>query len=343
MSGRTKQTLYDIVTFILLLCALAGTFAMAFFAVIRGGKLGEYIALAAFCLVALAFPVQVWIHELGHLLCGLLSGYRFVSLSVNGIAIDTRGVSFRFGKAYVGQTQMLPKNGKVSRSGFAFFTIGGALFGLIYGGLFLALYFLVPITPALLFFELFAPLAIYEALEAVYPCELPAGRTDGKMLVELKRNSAYAKVFLSVIAAQGMLADRTYAEIPRELLCKLPVIRADEVAYFALAQLRWQYLFYNGDEAGAREQLRRLSGACEDAEVPEQVRCDLLYAERVLEGGDCVDQDACRGDSLAELRTRYALTGEGRAEAVNAAEKERYTGIRAVELKLIERADALKK
>ena len=343
MSGRGRRIAYDIACVVCLLCALGGTVAIAYFATDGETFFPDYvISVCIFAVVCLFLRFPVVLHELGHLFFGWTAGLRFLSVSVGRTNLSVNGISRTGSKNYAGQTQMLPKNEKGARGRMIAFSMGGIVFNLAYGIAFLLLFFLAPRHPALYFFELFAPLQIYEGLTELFPAELPAGRTDGKMIAEFLARTDYSRVFLSVVTAQGILIRHTYQKIPKNLLFETPVIQADEPANLALLQLRWQYLFFLGEESAANRALHRLGMACEESgAVASDLVCDLAYGRCVFDndiaGARETFQDV-RSKDLPALRTRYALTGEGLSAALEKAEKERVAGLKECEIKLIERA-----
>lgn len=285
MSGRTKRILYRFFTVILLFVAYAGAVLMLYVANGASFQLPSaslQIVWWCFLCVDILFPLSILIHEVGHLLFGWISGMKFVSVTVCWAGLFRSGKKFRFAPRfrYAGATQMFPKNGRHVRDRVSAFTLGGAAFNLIYGAVFLVLFFLLPHYPALLFFELFAPLNLMEGLTALYPVELSEGKTDGAVLLGLIRKESGEEVMLRVFQAQGILNEGSFSDIPRELLFEAPVIREDDAAFCALTQLREQYLFWADDREGALRECGRLESLMVylSKDVEAEVACDLVYA-----------------------------------------------------------------
>lgn len=347
MSGRMKRIIYEISEIVFGLIAIAGTILVGFFGVIQDANqtLGCSIALIVFGVFCILLPVNVLVHELGHLLFGWVSGLKFISLSIACFQITGKGIHYIGNRGFAGETQMLPKTEKRVRSKMACFSLGGAVFNLVFGAVFVTLFFVVPIHPVLFFFELFAPFNLFEGIVALLPAELDAGRTDGKVLCDIVRGTPYSQVFLSVIAAQGMLFSKSYTEIEKRLLFDLPVIREDEPAFLALTQLRWQYLFMNGDEEGAAAQIKRLGEIIEylpEGGARAELTCDIAYVHRVLfENTECAEllqsAEAAKG-SLPYALAQFAIYGEEEDAVIAAIEKERAVGIRELSRALLSRA-----
>lgn len=104
------------------------------------------IALAALLCLALALVFQLFVHELGHLLFGLLSGYRFVS--------------FRFGPRLLAQCGLVcrcvmepPALDRDGAFPITLYSLGGIILNMLFGLFFLWLYF---ISGGVLLLALFA-------------------------------------------------------------------------------------------------------------------------------------------------------------------------------------------
>lgn len=127
------------------------------------------VALAALVCLALAFVFQVFLHELGHLLFGLLSGYRFAA--------------FRFGPGLLARCGLLcrcvmcpPEPDEGAYFPISLYSLGGIILNLLSGLLFLWLYF---ISGSLLIVTLFSLSAGILGLGFGLMNALPVGRGDG--------------------------------------------------------------------------------------------------------------------------------------------------------------------
>ncbi len=353
MSGRAKRIVYEVCVSVFGLFAVAGTVLVGFFGVVQDANqmLGCSIALVVFGLFCIFLPVSTLIHECGHLLFGTVSGLQFVSVSVGRFRISRNGIRYVGKQGFSGETQMLPRSGKRVRLKTAFFALGGAIFNLVFGGVFIALFFVVPIHPVLFFFELCAPLNLLEGVAALLPAELDTGRTDGKVFSEIVADSDYSKVFLAVLTAQGILLRKSFQNIPQELLFNLPVIREDETAFLALTQLRWQYSFMNQDESGAIEQIKRLESIgdyCPDTLTRAEIECEFAYVHCVLFSDNQLAETHLQEAALAKETCQYhmavyAVNGEGENELRSAIEKEKSAGMKELYTAQYDRARRQKK
>ena len=249
MSGRTKRILYRILDTVLWLAAALGVFLMLLLIASKekeAPQAAEFIACGAFVLCIL-LKIPVLLHELGHLLFGLIAGMKPVSFRVSFLGGSTAGA-----------IEMVPKNPKKVRGRFLCFALGGGIFNLLVGAVLLALFLSLPYHPALLFCGMFSSFSLYEGVRALIPAELPAGKTDGGVICGILRQSPEEMVMLRVLEVQGILCKGSFSAVPRRALFETPVVREDLPAFHALLSLRMQYLLALCDEKGAAEQLSRL-------------------------------------------------------------------------------------
>lgn len=127
------------------------------------------VGLSAFLCLALAFAFQIVLHELGHLLFGLLSGYQFVSFRFGPRLMAERGLLCR--------CVMAPP--ELDEDGYfpiTLYSLGGIILNLLSGLLFLWLYF---ISGGILILTLFSLSAGILGLGLGLMFALPVKRSDG--------------------------------------------------------------------------------------------------------------------------------------------------------------------
>lgn len=341
MSGRNRRILYYVVTTVFGFAAVACAVLMAVltareWAELPAAYLAVYIAAAA-CLLLLHPGVLV--HEAGHLLFGACAGMKCVSFSVGFFSFSPRGkkVSLRISPT-AGETQLIPNKTSNMRRRMMAATLGGALLNFTVGTVFAVLFFLLPNPPALLFFELLAPFQLYEAVAAILPAELNAGKTDGALFSELKKKTDEADVLLRVLTAQGMLEKGSFSDLPQELLFSAPVVREDCPYFLSLLHMRYQWLLYRGDERGAAEQIFRLEDLSDylPDEERAQVQCDAAFMRYVLNGTTEFDAPERAKKSAAYERIAAVRNNEIQCLKLT-VRKERSNGIRELEETLIDK------
>lgn len=127
------------------------------------------VALAALVCLALAFVFQVFLHELGHLLFGRLSGYRFVAFLSGPRLLAQHGLVCRC-------VMCPPEPDEDGAFPITLYSLGGIILNLLSGLFFLWLYF---ISGGDLLITLFSLPAGILGLGLGLMHSLPVGRSDG--------------------------------------------------------------------------------------------------------------------------------------------------------------------
>ena len=224
---------------------------------------------AAGAAAALLLRVDLFLHELGHLLFGVLAGLKVRRACIGMFSFGQGGV--RFGRrAVAGETQFSLRSTKGAHARLFAAAVGGSVFALAFGGTMLALYFVLPSHPALFFFTQLGVCCLPLALTELLPAELAAGKTDGLVLKELIRRTGETELSVRVMLAQLYARDMSLKDVPKELLFEVPVVREDSPAFAGLLRLQADYLHAYGDEAGERTIRARLQAIADEDGEPEK-------------------------------------------------------------------------
>ncbi len=341
MSGRGKRTLYYIITVICLLAALSVCVLMAYSHYRESGSvLYTLFSVLLFCGVYVLVSPCVLVHECGHLIFGVCARMRPISLCAGRLYIARKKVRFAFSSA-AGKTELVPRGEKNVRGRMMAASLGGAAFNFLFGIVFAVLFFVLPASPVLLFFELFAPLHLYEGIASILPAKLNAGRTDGELVRQLRNNTPEARVFVNVLTVQGILFSETFDKVDEKLLFDTPVVQEDDPAFLSLLHLRWQYLMWKGETERAAGELSRLEGLSEylDERAAAEVECDAVFMMRVTSGAKDVGftLPAEAKETCAGLRAELALGRGSIAQYKEIAAAETAAGIKALESTFFER------
>ncbi len=281
MSGRNKRILYTVTTVVLLLASIASIILMWYFSGVTG-----YLLLGVAAVYVL-LPIHIIVHEMGHLAFGGAQGMKFVSVQVGNFRLSRNNgklyLSFEPPEGVLGVTAFYPAHARNMRRRMILTALGGAVCNLIYFIIFFTLYF-ISRHPALLFFELFAPSSLVEAVSALLPVDLSAGKTDGRVALGLLRRDAEEEVMLRVLTAEGLLKDGSFAEIPLGLF-RVPVVREDLAALASLKFIEMQTYLFRGDTERAHE----IYGKLRELEEPsEELREELERYSVCFGGGEFV-------------------------------------------------------
>ncbi len=94
--------------------------------------------------VAAALYLQIILHEAGHLVFGLFSGYKFVSFRIGSFIIYKKQNRFRFGRYTLagtgGQCLMAPPDFEDGKMPYCLYNLGGVLMNLMMAGVFTFLF-----------------------------------------------------------------------------------------------------------------------------------------------------------------------------------------------------------
>lgn len=188
---------------------------------ISNGEFFLWVALYI-VLVYAAYFVHIIVHESGHLVFGLVSGYEFSSFRIGSIIITKEEGKLRLSRfslaGTAGQCLLSPPEGKEGDMPYKLYNLGGVIFNVILMVLSLALYFAFPRVHVLSVFlvELFAVGLLVAAANGIPVRGLV--NNDGANVLELGRD-AHARRSLSVqLRINGMLAKgKRLRDMPAEL------------------------------------------------------------------------------------------------------------------------------
>ncbi len=147
-SGKWRQHLPSV--FFLLIGAVCGILIVEFFWQLKAADntTVELILTGALYLMGIyiALFLQIIIHETGHLLFGLMTGYKFSSFRIGSYMWIKKGEHIHFSRLSLagtgGQCLMAPPEFVNGRIPFALYNMGGSLLNLAASLLFLGLFFL---------------------------------------------------------------------------------------------------------------------------------------------------------------------------------------------------------
>ncbi len=259
---------------------------------------GNLIALGTALLVICAAGfLQIVLHELGHLVFGLLSGYRFVSFRVGSLMLAAEEEGCRFRRYTVagtgGQCLMLPPP-RSADGGYptVLYNLGGSAFNFLSIALCLLLY---PVLPNALFLRIFlwgnAVFGLLMGLSNAIPLKLGGIANDGYNALALRKDPVGLRAFWVQLQVNGLmtrgqdLADMPpqWFVLPGEEALKNPIVGG-------LANLCAAYHHSRRDferaEQVSRYLLEHAPGMLELHR--NELRCELLFYEII---GPCRRQE----------------------------------------------------
>lgn len=180
----------------------------------------------------IAIIIHIILHESGHMIAGLATGYDLVSFRVGSIAL----VKGKDGKKYLkrmkiqgtgGQCLMRPPKVPVEECPYKWYHISGGLMNLGLGIICILLYiFLLPknyITFAL--FEEFGLIGISLGLNNLIPMKSGGMQNDGYNLLDLGKNIDAKKCMNMVLEINALLTvSDSYSDLPEHLINEIKSI-----------------------------------------------------------------------------------------------------------------------
>lgn len=170
--------------------------------------------------IYLAIFLQVIVHELGHLIFGILTGYKFLSYRVLNMMIIRKNKRFYIKNMSLtgtsGQCLMSPpslKNGKIP---FLLYNLGGVIFNLAFGVLSLYLYIFFDIWYLKSFAIIFAILGLFYAIINGVPLGISVNNDGYNVLLLLKDQMAVYSFWLQMKINEQLLNGRRLKEINKD-------------------------------------------------------------------------------------------------------------------------------
>ncbi len=159
----------------------------------------------------LSIYLQIIIHEFGHMIFGLLTGYKFRSIRFSSFMWVKLDGKIRFKRFSLpgtgGQCLMSPPDIIDGKMPFVLYNLGGVLLNLISSALFFALYLIAPNTYFGLFCIIMGIWGISSALQNGIPLDLPAISNDGSNILAISKSQTALRAFWLSMKINEALTD----------------------------------------------------------------------------------------------------------------------------------------
>lgn len=284
-----------------------------------------YIGVMFLGLLA-AYFLHIIIHEGGHFLFGLMSGYQFVSFNVLGF-IWQKGQDgkLRLGRMQIagagGQCLMAPPDYNGGRFPFTLYNLGGVLMNLLWAGLCALLAWVIPTAPVLrILLVTQAIVGVGIALLNGLPIPVAAIQNDGKNLLCIRKDETARQAFWVQMAIAADIARGVrLKDMPEDWFAPFPEAALDNPIVCAIPVMHTSRLMDQLNFAAAEQEIRallarekgvlglyRTSMACDGAV------CELLAGRpgelvSALAGKEHQAVIKAMSGHPAILRTQYAL------------------------------------
>lgn len=258
----------------------------------------ELLLLGGFLLVAVLFLLMhIIIHEGGHLVMGLATGWKYSSFRIGTLVLAKQDGKLKWKKTTVmgtgGQCLMIPPECEPEKCPFFLYLLGGGLANIVTGGIALAIGLLLGgIAEVIL--VLFAITGFGLGVMNLFPAKMGGTMNDGyQIFIEFPGNSDTKKYTYCLLAANAILSEAESTKALPEALRSI-ILNSDysDLSNTSIANL---YLFKGVilQEEEKYEELRELyRNVAESGDAVQLFRneanCELLYLEIM---GDCNSEE----------------------------------------------------
>lgn len=286
------------------------------------GTVGWLVAIVA--LLVVAGFLQVVVHEAGHLVLGLATGYRFRSFRVGSFMLVEQEGRLRLKRLSIqgtgGQCLMGPPDLVDGRMPYRLYNLGGALANMLVALVAAALAFALPKGLAAIFCAFLALVGLVYALTNGLPLTVGGVNNDGKNLRAASESPDALRAFWIILkAGEAQADDMRVKDMPAAWFAAPDDperLRNPLVA--SVAVLACNRLLDEGRIAEAAEAVRDLLGRetgmlglHRSLLKVDLAYCELMGENRAAEIGSVLDADARKLMKAmktfpAVMRTRYA-------------------------------------
>ncbi len=276
-----------------------------------GAEVGkELVIMGATIIIGFLFYLlHIIFHEGGHLICGLIKGYKFLSFRVGSLTLVKREGKLQWKKTTVagtgGQCLMLPPECEPESCPFTLYLWGGGLMNLILGiiGTLIAM----PLDGfGEVVFNVFGIMGIATAISNLVPLKAGGMANDGyNIFIDLPKSPRSRGAMCTLLRTNALLTDlESTNDLPENI--KSHIMNADysdlsDVSVANMLCYKNTILIDNGRYDEAIENYQRLA---DDEDVlgifKNEAKCELVYFEIM---GEC---NAEKIDSLMDKKlTEY--------------------------------------
>lgn len=192
------------------------------FANIDWADTAGYILISILSLL-LSFILHLILHEGGHCVAGLLSGYRFVSFRIGNITLlrtNNKLCIKRFSlEGTAGQCLMMPPQRPINKIPTIFYNLGGVLFNVIFSLIGIIIFIFTTSATIASCSIIFAMIGLLLALINGIPMKVGGVSNDGNNVLYLNKNIKAKEAFVYQLITNALVQDGTRpAELPEEYL-----------------------------------------------------------------------------------------------------------------------------
>lgn len=247
---------------------------------------------------ALVYVIHLILHEAGHLVAGLMTGYKFVSFRIGSIIIImNKEGKIEFKRMTVlgtgGQCLMCPPDVPTEECPYKLYHLMGGLTNLVFGLISVILSIILP--KGMLNFCLFetsAVLGFMLGITNLMPTKINGTQNDGYNLVDLGRNQFAKKALNLVLSLNALITTAdSYDDLPEELVNELMAIdfTKEDLSNASIANaFNYQaaILYVKGDYENAYKTQKYISENNDILGIfRNEAKCECLFYEIITDAG----------------------------------------------------------
>lgn len=254
----------------------------------------ELLTLGLLILLGLAFVfIHTIIHEGGHLLCGLMTGWKFVSFRIGCFTLVKQDNKLKFKKTTVvgtgGQCLLSPPICEPSECPFFLYLLGGGAANILTGEIALLMGSFTTGLPSIIL-NIFAIVGFSLGIMNLFPAKMGGTmNNDYQIFIELPKNQKAKTAQYLLLAANALLTElESSADMPEAVRNEIMSFDYSDISDTATTNLllyKAAILFERGCYEEIREIYQRIADSDNVIELfKKEARCELLYLEIM---GDC--------------------------------------------------------
>lgn len=247
---------------------------------------------------ALVYAIHLVLHETGHLVAGLMTGYKFVSFRIGSIIIiKNKEGKIEFKRMTVlgteGQCLMCPPDVPTEECPYKLYHLMGGLTNLVIGLISVILSIILP--KGMLNFCLFetsAVLGFMLGITNLMPTKINGTQNDGYNLVDLGKNQFAKKALNLVLSLNALITTAdSYDDLPEELVNELMAIdfTKEDLSNASIANaFNYQaaFLYVKGDYENAYKTQKYISENNDILGIfRNEAKCECLFYEIITDAG----------------------------------------------------------
>lgn len=260
--------------------------------------------LIYFALFILAYMLQLVLHELGHLICGFLSGYEFISFRIGSLTFVKENDKIVIKKFKImgtgGQCLMMPPEGNGYDCPYFLYNLGGVLMNTVISCLCVAAYLLLPMPKMVAAFLIFiACIGLFDLILNGIPMKIGGIANDGYNMLSIGRDKTIRNAFYTQLRVNGLIYRGTrLKDMPLEWF-ELPFdADLNNPLFSSIKMLEGSYYEDKKEFDKAKQCFENLLNSAPKLIklLENEIKCALLFYETIGEGRREVIDDLYTND-----------------------------------------------